>query len=141
MDKYLFQNARSEEERATLLKDNCDAVEQVSYNKKYPVEEVEDMREQLIRNTINLKEVKERKKAVVKDYNDRIKAIEKENDELTENLMDGSRTVDEVCYKFVDYEERMVGYYNSDGELIKERPARKSELQKTIYREMNGTND
>ena len=60
---------------------------------------------------------------------------------MSSGITDGSRTVEEICYKFVDYDERMVGYYNGDGELVKERPARKNELQKTIYREMNGTNE
>ena len=77
----------------------------------------------------------------MKSYSDRIKAIETSTDNLTESLVSGSRIVEEDCYKFVDYDERVVGYYNRAGELVKQRPARKNELQKTIYRELNGTND
>ena len=58
MDKVLFQNARTEEERVQCLQDNCNTIEKVTYNKSYPVEEVEEMREQLVRNAINLKAVK-----------------------------------------------------------------------------------
>lgn len=141
MDKVLFQSARTEEERVQCLQDNCNSIEKVTYNKSYPVEEVEEMREQLVRNAINLKAVKAEKKEVMKSYSDRIKAIETSTDNLTESLVSGSRIVEEDCYKFVDYDERVVGYYNRAGELVKQRPARKNELQKTIYRELNGTND
>ena len=141
MDKVLFQNARTEEERVQCLQDNCNSIEKVAYNKSYPVEEVEEMREQLVQIAIKLKTIKAEKKEVMKGYNDTIKGIECDMDDLTESLASGSRAVEEDCYKFVDYDERVVGYYNRDGVLIKQRPARKNELQKTIYRELSGTND
>lgn len=141
MDKVLFQSARTEEERVQCLQDNCNSIEKVAYNKSYPVEEVEEMRERLVQGAIKLKALKAEKKEVMKGYNDTIKGMESGLDDLTESLASGSRAVEEDCYKFVDYDERVVGYYNRDGVLIKQRPARKNELQKTIYRELNGTND
>ena len=141
MDKVLFQNARTEEERVQCLQDNCNSIEKVAYNKSYPVEEVEEMREQLVQIAIKLKTIKAEKKEVMKGYNDTIKGMESGLDDLTESLASGSCAVEEDCYKFVDYDERVVGYYNRDGVLIKQRPARKNELQKTIYRELSGTND
>lgn len=141
MDKVLFQNARTEEERVQCLQDNCNTIEKVTYNKSYPVEEVEEMRERLVQGAIKLKALKAEKKEVMKGYNDTIKGMESGLDDLTESLVNGSRIVEEDCYKFVDYDERVIGYYNRAGELVKQRPARKNELQKTIYRELNGTND
>ena len=54
-----------------------------------------------------------------------------------------SEYVEEDCYKMVDVKRREVGYYNLDGYLVYKRPARKEELQKTIFQDMRmtGTED
>ena len=35
-----------------------------------------------------------------------------------------SKYVKEVCYKFVDQNEKTTGYYNGEGDLIESRPAK-----------------
>ena len=62
---------------------------------------------------------------------------------ITTKLKSRSEYVEEDCYKMVDVKRREVGYYNLDGYLVYKRPARKEELQKTIFQDMRmtGTED
>ena len=49
----------------------------------------------------------------------------------------------EECFKFIEQEEKMVGYYNAQGDLIESRPATSDELQGTIFQivRKTGTNN
>ena len=62
---------------------------------------------------------------------------------LREDLKSKGRTVHEKVYRFLDEGERMVGFYNSEGMLVSSRPARREELQKTVFTELRkeGTNN
>lgn len=41
--------------------------------------------------------------------------------------------VSEPCYKMVDAQTRQVGYYNKEGMLVYQRPARMAELQPRLF--------
>ncbi|MDR0384523.1 MAG: hypothetical protein LBH60_00420 [Prevotellaceae bacterium] len=59
---------------------------------------------------------------------------------LQKNL--GKEYVREICYKFVDIDNRQTGYYNAEGDLIELRPATADELQPTLFPIRNtGTDD
>ena len=72
-----------------------------------------------------------------------LKPLKEEVKNLREDLKSKGRTVHEKVYRFLDEEERMVGFYNSEGMLVSSRPARRDELQKTVFAEMRkeGTNN
>lgn len=133
MDKVLGQEYEGIE-RMSFLRDNCDAVEDLGYTKQLSNDEVEKLRDQLVENSVQLRDVRADKKAANKEYNDQIKQLEEENDEVTGKLKSRSVFVNEACYKFLDEETREVGYYNSEGLLVYCRPARPEELQKTIFK-------
>ena len=92
-------------QRVNFLRDNCDVVENLGYTKAIPSEKLEGLKERLVENNIQLRDVRADKKAANKIYNEQIKQLE----------------------------ERKVGYYNHEGLLVFSRPARPEELQKTIY--------
>ena len=120
-------------ERIQFLKDNCYAVEKLGYTKQIPNERLESMKEKLVENNIQLRDVRADKKAANKLFNEQIKQLEEDNDYVTGMLKEKSEYVTEECYKFVDDEKRMTGYYNADGILVYSRPSRPEEMQKTIY--------
>lgn len=120
-------------ERIQFLKDNCYAVEKLGYTKQIPSEQLEGLKEKLVENNIQLRDVRADKKAANKLFNEQIKQLEDANDEVTGKLKERSEYVTEECYKFVDDEKRMTGYYNADGILVYSRPSRPEEMQKTIY--------
>ena len=133
MDKVLGQEYEGKA-RIDFLRDNCDAVEDLGYTKQLPNEEIEALKDRLVENNIQLRDVRADKKAANKEFNDQIKQLEESNDEVTGKLKAKSEFVTEACFKFVDTETREVGYYNREGLLVYCRPARPKELNKNIFR-------
>ena len=133
MDKVLFQDYEAGLKREQLLRDNCYAVEKLGYTKQIPNEKLESLKETLVENNIQLRDVRADKKAANKLFNEQIKQLEEKNDEVTGMLKEKSEYVMEECYKFVDDETRETGYYNKEGVLVYCRPSRPEEMQKTIY--------
>lgn len=130
MDKFLGHNISDPLERAQFLRDNADGIESLGYTKSIPTQELEDLKEKLVENNIQLRDVRADKKAANKEYNDQIKQLEEENDEVTAKLKSRTDFVTEPCYKFIEGND--VGYYNSEGILVFQRPARPEERQRTI---------
>lgn len=132
MDKVLGQEYEGKA-RINFLRDNCDAVEDLGYTKQLPNEEIEALKDRLVENNIQLRDVRADKKAANKEFNDQIKQLEESNDEVTGKLKAKSEFVTEACFKFVDTETREVGYYNREGLLVYCRPARPEEMQKSMF--------
>jgi hypothetical protein len=132
MDKVLGQEYEGKA-RIDFLRDNCDAVEDLGYTKQLPNEEIEALKDRLVENNIQLRDVRADKKAANKEFNDQIKQLEESNDEVTGKLKAKSEFVTEACFKFVDTETREVGYYNREGLLVYCRPARPEEMQKSMF--------
>lgn len=132
MDKVLGQEYEGKA-RIDFLSDNCDAVEDLGYTKQLPNEEIEALKDRLVENNIQLRDVRADKKAANKEFNDQIKQLEESNDEVTGKLKAKSEFVTEACFKFVDTETREVGYYNREGLLVYCRPGRPEEMQKSMF--------
>lgn len=132
MDKVLGQEYEGKA-RIDFLRDNCDAVEDLGYTKALPNEEIESLKDRLVENNIQLRDVRADKKAANKEFNDQIKQLEESNDEVTGKLKAKSEFVTEACFKFVDTETREVGYYNREGLLVYCRPGRPEEMQKSMF--------
>ena len=131
------------EKRAQFLEDNCDAVEDVTYSRAFAPEELALKREQLTDSSIKIADIEEEKKAVMDSIKERLKPLQEQKDEAIKALREKSQTVTEKCYKFLDEETKMVGFYNKEGNLVSSRPAFQKELEKTIMMELrkNGTNN
>lgn len=131
------------EERASFLEDNCDAVEEVTYSRAFEPEELALKREQLTDASIKIADIEEEKKEVMDGFKERLKPLQEQKNEAIKSLRDKSQTVTEKCYKFLDEETKMVGFYNKEGNLVSSRPAFQKELQKTILMDIrkNGTSN
>ena len=131
------------EEREQFLEDNCDAVEEVTYSRAFEPEELALKREQLTDASIKIADIEEEKKEVMDGFKERLKPLQERKADAIKALRDKSQTVTEKCYKFLDEETKMVGFYNKEGNLVSSRPAFQRELQKTIQMDIrkNGTSD
>lgn len=119
--------------RIEFLDSNCDAVEEKGYMKPFTPEQLTEMKDTLAGTTIEINDIEEEKKTVMDEFKKRLEPYKEEQKELLANIKNKAKFVNEKCYKFVDREARMVGFYNEDGYLIDSRPAYANELQGTIF--------
>lgn len=115
------------------IMENCDAIEDLGYTKMISEEELALLKDELVQLSIRLSELEEEKRAGNEEWNKQIKELKIVMSTAIERLKTKSEYVTEECYKFVDNEAKEVGYYNAEGDLVWERPARADELQQTIF--------
>lgn len=130
-------------QRIAFLNDNCDTVEEKGYMKQISQEEIRYMKDELAETGIEINDIEEEKREVTKVFKSKIDPLKIQRKTLLTNIKNKAIYTKENCYKFVDQEERMTGFYNSEGDLIESRPASADELQATIFQDMRktGTNN
>lgn len=132
MDAQLFQDMPLDE-RKEMLEANADAVEHLGYTRSLPSDEVDQLKEQLMSVQIKIEEKQEELKEKSKELNTIIRDYKDSRKKIVGTLKTRSEYIEEDCYKMVDEKRREVGYYNREGNLVYSRPARREELQKTIF--------
>lgn len=141
MKKNLCENLPLNE-RADFLQNNADDVEMITYMKQFTHEEIGLMKDSLSEISIEMNDIEIEKKDVAATYSEKLKPLVRQKKNLLTNIKQKAILTDEECYKFVDQEEGMVGFYNAIGDLVSSRPIMPSERQKTIFSiNKNGTND
>lgn len=129
MDKNLFQEY-PEEQRLQMLKDNCSKLlEDYGYDKPLSKEQLKAVKDRLSSAAISLHDVEEEKREADKEFNDRIKDFKGTIANSVKELKSRTTYTCELCFEFLDRQERKVGVYNKDGLLIEERPATLKELR------------
>lgn len=139
MIKKEYGKDYSLEEREQFLKNTCDGMEEISYSRAFTPEELAKQREVLTEASIALADIEVAKKEAMAGFKEQAKPYEEQKSKAIENLKSKSETVIGMCYKYVDEETKMVGFYNSEGNLVSSRPAFQEELQKTVFAEMRKT--
>lgn len=132
MQQQLFGDV-PENERAQLLRDNCDRLEPVTYMKPFGTNDLDQFKDELSGVAIDISKIEEDKKSATESYNAELKPLKKEYKRLLTDIRLRSTEVKEECFVMTDPESKMVGYYNAKGHLIQSRPARANELQSTIF--------
>lgn len=130
-------------ERERFLKDNCDQVVEKGYMKPFESGELQKFKDDLAEVSIELNDIEEEKKDAMFIFKEKAKPLNEERAELLKNIKQKSVFVSENCFKFIDRDEKMVGFYNSEGLLIESRPANADELQLSIFAGISktGTNN
>ena len=131
------------EDREDFLRNICDGSEEISYSRVFSPEELAKQRELLTDASIKLADIAEEKKAAMAEYKEQEKPFLEQKAKAIENLRTKAETVTEECFKVLDEDTKMVGFYNQNGDLVSSRPAFPNELQKTIFTELRreGTNN
>lgn len=120
-------------EREEFLKNNAEATEELLYAKMFGEEELAMMKDSLATVDMDIDAVEEEKKAVTSEYTASIKLYKKERKGLLRNIRTKSIEVNEVCYKFLDEENRSVLFYNKVGDMVFSRPMKPEEYQRSIF--------
>lgn len=133
MQKQLGAEYADEKFRISFLKDNCDEVIEKGYMKPYSEEQIETMKDDLSEVSIKIDDIETEKKIIMEQFKGKLKPLETEKTELLTGIRTKSRFVRELCFKFIDTDLKMVGFYNAEGNLIESRPCNADELQQTIF--------
>ena len=129
MEQHLFTEY-SEEQRLQMLKDNCEkALDDYGYDKPLSKDQLKSIKDKLSSASVSLHDTQEEKKEVDKEYNDKIKDFKATIADAVKSLKTRTTFTCEQCFQFIDYDEKKVGIYNRDGQLIEERPATLKELR------------
>lgn len=142
MQRELAKEITDESKRISFLSDNCDKIEEKGYMKRFTPEQLSQMKNELSETAIKINDTEIEKKEIVSEFKERLKPLSIEKQRLLSCLKNKAEYVSEKCYKFIDLENREVGYYNQNGDLIEARPAYADELQTNIFQmQRTGTNN
>lgn len=131
MEKTLFADY-PKDERLQMLEDNADAVEVISYLKHFESDELAEMKDDLVNALIQIHEYNLELAQIKSKYKEKIKPLAELVNENQEKIKMRAESIKGKCFKLVDYEAKMVGYYNPLGNLVFERPASRDEAQTNI---------
>ncbi len=104
--------------------------------KSYSPEELQQHKENLANLSIQIQDIEEELKAAKEHYKEMLKPLKEDRKEMVDNIKQKAEMVKEQCYAFVDRDTRRTAYYNSDGDLVEERPSTADELQPTLFHTM-----
>lgn len=143
MKRELGKDIPQGEERKQFLADNADEVEKKEYMRHFTPEELLKKKEELSETCISINDIEEELKEIKQEYAEKLKPLNAQKKRALGDLKKKAELVLEDCYKFIDEENREVGYYNQNGDLIESRPAYSEEIQKTIFSVLRqtGTNN
>lgn len=133
MEKHLGKEYVNRVQREAFLKDNCEKVENKGYMKPFTPEQLQGHKENLAELSIQIEQVENEKKESARYFKDQLDPMTKQRSEMVRNIRQKAEYVNELCYKFIDRDEKQTGYYNADGDLIELRPATADELQPTLF--------
>lgn len=133
MDKQLFPDC-APLQRKQMLHDNADQLIEMGYSKRFTADQLAAMKSTLSEVDIELNDANEERAEAMAAFKERIKPLKKEHTRILKGLKNKAEHVTEQCYKFVFEEEKMVGFYNDEGELIEARAMLPEEMQRSIVR-------
>jgi seryl-tRNA synthetase len=123
-------------ERNEMLRANADKIEEKTYQKAFDKEEILEMKINLSDYSVEIANLQAELERISSPIKEKIKAAQKRIEGLVDYVRLGSRQVTEDCYKFVDFKEESVAYYNTEGDLIFARNLNSEDAQKTIHSAM-----
>jgi len=140
MDHFLGQNYPAGPQRIQFLRDNCEKVESKGYMKSFEPDEILTMKDALSETAISINDIEEAKKVANDEFKDQIKPLKTQKSRLLKLIKNKAEFVEEECFKFVDFDQKVVAHFNAEGVNIEERPMRPDEGQRTINLK-TGTNN
>lgn len=130
--------------RRDFLRDNCDAVVAMGYMRRLSHEELLEKKDELSDTDIKINDIEIEKKAATARFKIELDPLKGQRKEILKVLKEkGEYVKEETCYKFIFEDEKMVAFYNGEGDLIDYRPMSGEEAQASLFRanRKTGTND
>lgn len=141
MERQLGQDYKGAK-RVQFLRDNCEKVEEKRYMKPFSPEEVSTMKDELSETAISIDDIETKKKDQNLILKNEMSPLKTQKSRLLLLIKNKSELVTEDCFKFVDFDNKQVAFYNAEGLQIEERAMRPDEAQRTInMNSKTGTND
>ena len=138
MEKKLLANVDPKDRIATL-EDSADKVENFSYTKPFTPEQIIVFKDELSTAMIELRGIEDEFKGVKESFKARMKPLKDATKALLTDIKNKAEFITEKCFVFIEGNE--VGYYNSEGDLVYQRPLLPGEKQKTVFSVLReGTN-
>jgi hypothetical protein len=131
MDSFLFQEM-PEEKRAQHLEALSEGAEEKEYSVFLTQEELAERKSRFTSLAIQEAKLNDKKKDFLDEIKMEMKPISTEKAVLLDEIKSGTIRQTGVCYKMVDFETKMVGYYNKRGQLVEQRPMAMDDRQKTM---------
>lgn len=138
MEKAIGQEYQGSQ-RIQFLQDNSEGREEISYMRRFTPDEIAGFKDHLSEVAIQMNDIEEAKAEAMKAFKDELEPLKEEKKELLSNLKNKARLTKEKCFKLIDQQEGRVGYYNSEGILVEERPIKPEERQLTFKIGATGT--
>lgn len=127
MDLQLFQDL-APAEREEMLDAQADDVTEENYLQPYTNAEKAQRREEYVALSLEMKQITEEEDEMKSQFKERKAPVKKCMDTVLANLKQGGEYVKGKLYRIIDQDERVVGFYNSKGELVSQRKVLPSEL-------------
>lgn len=131
MDQFLFQDML-EEKRAQNLEALSEGAEEKDYSVFLTPEELAERKSRFTSLAITEAKLNDKKKEFLDKIKMEMKPIQTEKAGLLDVIKSGTIRETGICYKMVDQESKMVGYYNKRGQLVEQRPMTMDDRQMTI---------
>lgn len=131
MEERIFQDLDPEARMAEMAKTAVKR-EAITYHHEFTEGELNAKRKELADVVTELVDLEEEKKSYTENLNAKKKDKEVTRNELVCQLKRGGEERYEGCWKYVDYENRVVGYYDADGILVCERDMTPDETQREM---------
>jgi len=139
MDQTIFEDYKGKE-LIEMLESNSDGAEEMSYNLKLSQKEISDIKTEFAQKSIEEARLLDDFKIVKEAHKQEVKPITEIKSRLLTEIKTETREEYGKCYKIIEHEEKMVGFYNNHGQLVYQRTANAEEAgQMTITKSLKKT--
>ncbi len=135
MKEFMFEDLPVEQ-RKQVLEDNCEKVESKTYIDRWTPNQVQQEKNNYIDLQSKIAKLTAELAQVQAEYKGEIKPLREQAGIILGNIQQGGELVTKDCYKFVEEDEKMVGFYDSKGHLIDSRPATPEEMGGNLFRQV-----
>ncbi len=133
------------EERAQVLHDSCDQIEEKQYTRKFNTNELVQRRAELSEIAIKLNNLTNELADIRASYKQKMKPLEEQFAKIRDEIKSGGEYVTTECYKFIDNDEGKTAWYSPEGYKLEERDCTPEEKQRTMFqvlrKDKTGTDD
>lgn len=140
MKQVLFEGY-TDEQREQMLEDNCDAIVNEKYTKRFTGTERNERRKRNAEIDLELAIIAEEEKEMKAQIKARKEPLLEEKSKLLEEIKMNGKYVEGRVFKFVDREAKEVGFYDTDGYLVEQRRMTNADKQINLHIPATGTND
>ena len=126
-------------QRAQILRDSCDQIEEKYYTRKFEQEETNERREELASVSIQVSELMAELADVRASFKARLKPLEERKGRILDELKAGGEYIKGETYKFIDADEGKAAWYTPEGYKLEERDLRQEEKQRTVFQTFRKT--